>query len=107
MTISLMAAQRSLLRITSGAVSRSLRLMTAKSWPRGAPSSAAPLLAAVTPGITRIDGGFSIPAESWKTSPAIPYIPASPLHTRAILRPRAAWESAHRHRSVSCRMGVA
>ena len=45
--------------IFSNGVSRSLRLMTAKSWISGAPSTAAPLIAAVMPGITSISmGGY-------------------------------------------------
>ena len=53
-----MAAHRSLFWIVSRGVSRSLRLITAKSFVRGAPSSAAPLLAAVTPGMTCISISF-------------------------------------------------
>ena len=46
------AAASSRRSMVSQGVSRSDRLMTAKSWVSGAPSTAPPLSAAVTPGTT-------------------------------------------------------
>ena len=89
----------------SGGVSKSLRLITAKSSPRGEPSRAAPDRAAVMPGITPISTGGYSGASSY-TREAMPYTPLSPPHTRATLRPSAALLKAIRQRSGSFRMGV-
>ena len=58
------AAQSSRFSMVSHGVSRSLRLMTAKSWVSGAPSTAPPLHAAVSPGTTWISGSRDSPRSS-------------------------------------------
>ena len=73
--------------------------------PEGAPSTAAPARAAVTPGTTWISTSGKWGASS-STGPAMPYTPASPLHTRAVVRPDRARSSAARQRSISWVMGV-
>ena len=91
--------------MTSQGVSRSDRESTAKSCIKGAPSTAAPARAAVTPGTTWISTSGNWGASS-STGPAMPYTPASPLHTRAVVRPDRARSSAARQRSISWVMGV-
>ena len=100
-----MAAARSRFSMVSQGVRRSLRLMTAKSCISGAPRTAAPEEAAVTPGtISTETSGYSRPIS--RISPAMPYTPASPLQIMAVVLPFDASENARRHRSVSRRMGV-
>ena len=105
MARSAFAACKSLSSISSIGVSKSLKLITAKSCPRGAPSRAPPLNAAVTPGITSTIGESDSPTSS-RIRPLIPYTPASPLQISATVMPASAFSIAIRHRSVSCLMGV-
>ena len=99
------AAHRRRFSITAQGVSRSDREMTQKSWPTGAPSRAPPDRAEVTPGTTSTSTSGNRGA-SWSTGPAMPYTPASPLHTRATVLPPSAASNAQRHRSISRVMGV-
>ena len=78
--------------------------MATWSWPSGAPSTAAPLRAAVMPGTTVIGGSPESGASS-QTSEAKAYTPASPEQTRATRAPAAARCNESRHRSVSAPMG--
>ena len=57
--------------MVSQGVSRSEREMTQKSCMSGAPSTAAPESAAVTPGTTSISTA-STPSASWSKGPAMP-----------------------------------
>ena len=79
--------------------------MTAKSCVSGAPSSAAPVHAAVMPGTTSTSTRSR--AASVSTSPAMPYTPASPLQITLTSSPAAARSTAMRQRSSSPRMAVA
>ena len=99
------AARASRRSICSHGVSRSDREITQKSCISGAPSTAAPESAEVTPGTTSTSAPPYSPA-SCKSGPAMPYTPASPLHTSATVRPAAAVSSAQRQRSSSRVMGV-
>lgn len=99
------AAQRRRVSIVSQGVSRSEREITQKSCISGAPSTAAPERAAVTPGTTWMSTS-PIPSASWSSGPAMPYTPASPLHRKATVLPARAVSKAQRQRSSSCRMGV-
>ena len=82
------------------------RESTQKSWASGAPSTAPPLRAAVRPGTTStVTSGQ--PSASSSRGLAMPYTPASPLHTRATVRPLWAVSSAQRQRSSSLVMPVA
>ena len=64
--------------------------MVQKSWFNGAPSTAAPLFAAVMPGITESSTlSYSCPISYIRE--ASPYIPASPLHTRETVLPSSAF----------------
>ena len=76
------AANSSLFSIFCRGVNRSLRLITAKSLIRGAPSMEAADEAAVMPGMISMGVCcvFSWSATS-KTMPAMPYTPGSPLLT--------------------------
>jgi hypothetical protein len=87
--------------ITSYGVSRSERLITAKSPDRGAPTREAAAVAAVTPGM--IPTSRSIPARSITSSTmlAIPYTPGSPPLTIETTNSRA--RATHScARSTSC-----
>ena len=72
---------------------------------RGAPSTAAPARAAVTPGMTSTSTSGKSSA-IWRMGPAMPYTPASPLQIMAVVFPSAARSRARRHRSSSWVMGV-
>ena len=104
MTKSPAAARARRRSIASHGVRRSDREMTAKSCISGAPSTDAAACRAETPGTTTISGVASRPSRSPAssiTNPAMPYIPASPLETRATVLPDDAASSALRHRSTS------
>ena len=90
--------------MTSHGVSRSESETTQKSCPSGAPSTAPPESAAVTPATTRISTAGNWGANC-SSSPAMPYTPASPLHTKATSRPDCAVSSAQRQRSSSFVIG--
>src|SRR5262245_41645202 len=83
--------------------------ITAKSWPSGAPASAAAAVAAVTPGTTSRSNAGPSP-DSWtasSTAVAMANTPGSPDETTATRRPDAANDTAWRARSASTRLSEA
>ena len=104
MTKSASAAARSRLSISSQGVSRSLRLITAKSCISGAPSIEAELAAAVMPGIIST---FVLSRATSSIIPAMPYIPGSPLEISPTVRPESESLSASSQRSRSLFIGEA
>lgn len=86
--------------LTIGGVSRSDRLMHAKSHVSGEPSTAPPEQAAVMPGITSTSR-FGSCSQSSSSRLAMPYTPASPEDTTATVLPCFAASTAALQRKTS------
>ena len=100
-TKSASAANLNLFSITSHGVIKSLKLIWQKSCIIGAPNTAAAPILAVTPGTTLTGISNSCLVINSSISPAIPYIPASPLLITATFLPVLAMSIASWHLSTS------